>query len=87
MPRISTMPVFVTADAIWPADGEVHSDPHRYWITIYVYNKQVGHYVQFDKFATKNKRSANILQSEKTMILTNLTKAAADEAARHIIVK
>jgi hypothetical protein len=88
LPDISTMPILVTTYYLW-GDEECHACPHRYLVASYVYSKQAGRYIQYDEFMTEDKYASNdkVLEPEKTKILAGLKRAAAEEAARHIIVK
>lgn len=77
------MPVFVTAEFNW-ADGEGHFGEHRYTITSYIYNRQVGRYLKADSFVTGKKYpgldsadTIKVLESEKRTILARLRRPAA----------
>jgi hypothetical protein len=94
LPEFSPMPVFVNAYYFWDMSDrdECHACPHRVHIASYVYNKETESYAQYDEFMTPTKHlwppyEKSVLDSEKAEILTRFKKAAADEAARHIIVK
>ena len=94
LPEFSPMPVFVNAYYFWDLSDkdECHACPHRVHIASYVYNKETESYVQYDEFITATKHlwppyEKSVLDPEKAEILARFKKAAADEAARRIIVK
>ena len=78
LPRISTSPMLVTADYLW-RDGETHFAPHRYRITVYLYDNKVGRYSKRDQYVTTKKYpgldevdSVTVLEPEKTAIVARL---------------
>jgi hypothetical protein len=79
LPRISAMPVLVTADFVW-AKGETHFSPHRYRITAYAYDKQTGRYIEQVNFTTEKMypglddvNDVDVLKPEKAEIVAKLT--------------
>jgi hypothetical protein len=83
--EISASPIFVVADAIWGPD-ETHYSEHRFVISAFVLLPSSllddPQYFLDDRYMTVRKynQDANdqILQSERTEILTRLTKAKAE---------
>ncbi len=81
-PRISAMPILVTADFIWDFDkGETHFAHHRYNITSFVYDKQAGRYLQRDQYVTGKKYPGlddadeiKVLEPERASILAKLQR-------------
>jgi len=76
--EISAMPVLVTADFLW-TDGETHFSSHHYRIRAYVYNKQVGRYLEQVQFPTAKKYpglddvdNIHVLAPERSGIVTKL---------------
>jgi len=90
LPRLSSLPIVVTADFIWDLEAmqksnfaeETHFAAHRYAIFAYVFDKNSGHYLQKVHYLTTKKYpglndvdEVKVLGGERQAILAKLQQA------------
>jgi len=80
LPDVSKLPALVTADFVWDLKGgETHFAPHRYRVSMYIFDAKVGRYMQRVGYVTAGKYpgldekdTVRVLDAERPTILARL---------------